>query len=164
MENNITFHPLIRVNEDSYFNFVALNSTNNKHYIDETVYMWRWNRNSITRRSSKKDFLKENDKYYFLGQIYGLEKLKELNKLDDELVCSVLVNLYRQSQLEIFYGLEPTTIDHLLSLKCIINTQEKIFNGELNEVLLPLLGAGGIENGKAFLFTETFMDWLRSNK
>ena len=164
LENNITFHPLIKVNEDSYFNFVALNSTNNKHYIDETVYMWRWNRNSITRRSSKKDFLEENDKYYFIGQIYGLEKLKELNKLDDELVCSVLVNLYRQSQLEIFYGLEPTTIDHLLSLKCIINTQEKIFNGELNEVLLPLLGAGGIENGKAFLFTETFFDWLRSNK
>ena len=99
-----------------------------------------------------------------MGQIYGLEKLKELNKLDDELVCNVLVNLYRQSQLEIFYGLEPTTINNLLSLKCIVNTQEKIFNGELNEVLLPLLGAGGIEKGKAFLFTETFIDWLRSNK
>ena len=44
------------------------------------------------------------------------------------------------------------------------NTKEKIFNGELNEVLLPLLGAGGVEKGKAFLFTETFIDWLRSNK
>lgn len=164
LENNITFHPSIKVNEDSYFNFVALNSTNNKHYIDETVYMWRWNRNSITRSISKRDFLKENDKYYFIGQIYGLEKLNELNKLDDELICSVLISLYRQSQLEIFYNLEPTSINNLLSYNFINNTIERIFNGELNNVLLPLLGAGGIENGKAFLFTETFINWLRSNK
>lgn len=50
-ENNIRFHPDLRVHEDSYFLSVASAAAHNSRYLPVTSYVWKFNPNSITRRN-----------------------------------------------------------------------------------------------------------------
>lgn len=47
-ENNIRFDPDIRLNEDSYFNLLAVNCADKVARIEEVTYIWRDNKNSVT--------------------------------------------------------------------------------------------------------------------
>ena len=48
-ENHISFHPELRIQEDSFFNGLAFHFTEKKTYIDSLTYVWKWTPNSITR-------------------------------------------------------------------------------------------------------------------
>ena len=48
-ENHISFHPELRIQEDSYFNGLAFHFTEKKTYIDSLTYVWKWVDTSITR-------------------------------------------------------------------------------------------------------------------
>ena len=49
IDNEIRFHSKFRVHEDTYFNGLAFDLTNNKNYIDMVTYVWKYNPNSFTR-------------------------------------------------------------------------------------------------------------------
>lgn len=48
--NNISFHPLLRVHEDTYFNCIAAEYTTKMGFLNVTSYVWKWGKDSITRR------------------------------------------------------------------------------------------------------------------
>ena len=51
-KNNISFHPDLRVHEDTYFNSIAIEYTNNIGFLNVTSYVWKWGENSITRHDN----------------------------------------------------------------------------------------------------------------
>lgn len=70
-ENEIKF-PIFSANEDLIFNFeIMIKSSQLKKkivYIDEHTYLWKWNKNSITRRN--------NSEYSFFDSSYHIIKGK----------------------------------------------------------------------------------------
>lgn len=52
MKNNISFHPQLRVHEDTYFNSIAVEYTDKAGYLNVTSYVWKWGANSITRHDN----------------------------------------------------------------------------------------------------------------
>ena len=71
-DNNIRFHPSLRLNEDAYFNLVAGNCTKNKIKIQEVTYLWRENKKSLTRSTSEVDFFQKSWEDYIVSQVQGL--------------------------------------------------------------------------------------------
>ena len=55
-ENNIRFLDELKMNEDSYFNLVAVNLTEKKMRINEYTYVWRYNKESLTRDGESEAF------------------------------------------------------------------------------------------------------------
>ena len=51
-KNNISFHPELRVHEDTYFLSVAAEYTEKIGWYAITSYVWKWGENSITRHDS----------------------------------------------------------------------------------------------------------------
>lgn len=52
IKNNISFHPDLRVHEDTYFNSIAVEYTEKIGYLNVTSYVWKWGENSITRHDN----------------------------------------------------------------------------------------------------------------
>lgn len=59
-EKNIRFLPGLRIDEDAYFNLIAWNSTENRGEIAEYTYIWRDNKNSLTRTKGNSEYFKDN--------------------------------------------------------------------------------------------------------
>lgn len=51
-KNNISFHPDLRVHEDTYFNSIAMEYTDNVGFLNVTSYVWKWGPDSITRHDN----------------------------------------------------------------------------------------------------------------
>jgi glycosyltransferase involved in cell wall biosynthesis len=91
-EKNIRFLSSLRYNEDSYFNLVAFNCTENKYKIKEITYLWRDNKNSITRSGDKPFFFK-GWRYYIDSQVEGLLKIIEIKNEVNPSTLGVTLNL-----------------------------------------------------------------------
>lgn len=52
VQNNITFHPTLRIHEDSYFLAIAATLASNQRFIPAITYVWKWGNNTITRRNN----------------------------------------------------------------------------------------------------------------
>lgn len=52
VQNNIRFHDNLRIHEDSYFLCVATALTNNRVHLPITSYVWKYGKDSITRRNN----------------------------------------------------------------------------------------------------------------
>lgn len=51
VDNNIRFHPQLRVHEDTYFLGIAVEYTIKVGFLNATSYIWKWDKNSITRKN-----------------------------------------------------------------------------------------------------------------
>lgn len=67
IEKDLRFREDLRLNEDAYFNMVAMHVTNNKAIIDEPLYIWRDYKNSITRRDMRRDYFGKSYYDYIHG-------------------------------------------------------------------------------------------------
>ena len=50
MDNNLHFHPQLRIYEDTYFMKLSLHVTKNVYYVDDIIYALRYNPNSTTAK------------------------------------------------------------------------------------------------------------------
>ncbi len=53
LENNIRFNDNLTIHEDSYFNILAQNCTQNAKYCQTPFYLWRWRDESVCRHDPK---------------------------------------------------------------------------------------------------------------
>lgn len=51
IDNNIKFHPRLRVHEDTYFLGITAEYTTKIGFLNATSYIWKWGENSITRKN-----------------------------------------------------------------------------------------------------------------
>ena len=94
-KNNIRFHPSLRLNEDSYFNLVATNCTQNKVKIHEVTYIWHQNNNSLTRAEGQVGFFVKSWVQYVYSQVWGLNDIIDrIGPIQPELVAATLINIY----------------------------------------------------------------------
>lgn len=93
---DIRFLPNIRYNEDAYFNLVVYNCFKKKYFVDEVTYLWRDNKNSLTRETGETDFNVRSLPMYFEGQIKALHKIEEINQKEINYVTilKILISIY----------------------------------------------------------------------
>ena len=106
-EKQIRFLDGLRTDEDAYFNAVAWNSTNNRGMIEEVLYIWRNNKNSITRKESMKDYFSNSYMNYIRSQVEALKRLFEINsEVPNILITNTLINVYYYYMKARFYKLD----------------------------------------------------------
>jgi len=66
-DKNIHFLPELWTDEDAYFNAVAWNSTTKLGLMAEPTYIWRDNKNSITRKLNQKQYFMDTHMNYIHG-------------------------------------------------------------------------------------------------
>lgn len=94
-EKNIRFLPGLRTDEDAYFNIVAWNSTEARGELEEITYIWRDNKNSLTRSKPIKEYFLDTYINYIHSQIEGIKKIYELNQeISASLLAQTLLNIY----------------------------------------------------------------------
>ena len=116
-KKHITFLPDLRIDEDAYFNAVAWNSTENKGKTGEVVYLWRDNKNSVTRKLPEKDYFIKTHNNYIYGQVQALKKLFEINdSVSSLLITNTLINIYYYYMKARFYKCDETEMDNIISV------------------------------------------------
>lgn len=115
-EKKISFLPELRIDEDSYFNAVAWNSTENKGMTGEVVYLWRDNKASITRMLPDKEYFIKTHNNYICGQVQALKKIFDINdSISSLLITNTLINIYYFYMRARFYKCDETEMDKIIS-------------------------------------------------
>lgn len=161
-EKKIRFLDDLRTDEDAYFNAVAWNSTNNRGMIEEVLYIWRNNKNSITRKESMKDYFSKNYINYIRSQVEALKKLFEINsEIPNILVTNTLINIYYYYMKAHFYRLDEQIMDDCLStLKKEKWMQLWLNTGENWIDIINNIKPGQVYDDQYVIFyDETFNKW-----
>ena len=115
-DKNIHFLPGLWTDEDAYFNAVAWNSTTKLGLMAEPTYIWRDNKNSITRKFDQKQYFIDTHMNYIHGQIEALKYLFEINdSVPQTLITNTLINLYYYYVKAKFYKCDVEEMDNEFS-------------------------------------------------
>ena len=108
VDKGIRFLPEIRYCEDSYFNLVAHCCADKDLRLDEPVYLWRENKNSITHTfgDSANRFRQTLDQYV-PGQALAIQKIYEIKgEMPAASLAATVFNIYQYTQLSSFYKID----------------------------------------------------------
>lgn len=104
-KNKICFHPALRLNEDSYFNVVAWNSTNKRGQLHEVTVLMMDNPESLTRKEGLKGFFKNGWEQYILSQVDGLRDIyKQTLSINASIVARTFIYLYNECMIALHCG------------------------------------------------------------
>lgn len=102
-DKKIMFHPLLRANEDGYFNNISFSETDKIAYIDDYFsYIWKNNSNSITRSNDQEYNYSGYHEFIYGTRLACLElyKRKNMHYVDVFLNTAGLVYYTFQSDLD----------------------------------------------------------------
>lgn len=162
-DKNIRFLPGLRIDEDAYFNLIAWNSTKNRGEIAEYTYIWRDNKNSLTRNQSSSEYFKDNYMNYITSQVRALQKIMEINEeVKNEIISITLINIYYTYMRAAYLGYSMKAADELISeLKA-----EKWLRAFLNNAdswisIINNIKAGEVYNNEHIIFyDEPINQWI----
>lgn len=163
-EKNIYFLPELRLNEDAYFNVVAWYTASNKGMIDEVTYIWRNNKNSLTRQEGDNGFFKKAYNSYIESQINGLKKIYSINKfLDHRFITNTLINIYYHYMKACYFGCELETANKLIQSL----TEEEWLSDYLCDSnswieALENLKTGEILDNSVIFYKDSFFMWVNN--
>lgn len=161
-DNNIRFREDLRINEDIYFNSIAFNMTNNIKLVNETNYLWRWNKNSTTHKEKTKEELKYHLSQAILAHTYTIIDLAKLknNELNVTTVSSRLINIYNISMEAIYLGFKLSDFKQEYDLFIdqidvidFVNNNIELFLSKLNQV-------GEYNYSKLYYYKYSFIDFI----
>lgn len=113
---NLRFLPGLRTDEDAYFNIIAWNCTKQHGILNEITYIWRYNKNSITREKDEVSYFKETYNNYIHGQVEALKKIfSTADEVPNILVTKTLINIYYFYMRARFYKCDEKIMDDTLS-------------------------------------------------
>ena len=108
-DNNIRFHPNLRLNEDSYFNVVAWNATTKRGQLHEVTVLMMDNPNSLTRKDGLSGFFEKGWQQYILSQADGLREIyKQTLNMNPAIAARTLVYLYNECMIALYFDYDPT--------------------------------------------------------
>lgn len=160
---NIRFSDKLRYNEDCYFNLICAYLTNKKSVIDEICYIWRDNRESVTRKPEN-NFSVENNAGYIKSQILAINFILEKNDIPSLLpnLTLTLYNIFRAYQFEVFLEHDLTDINK--EMEKLLNNDKfiELFNKETIFNLFSRLEAVWYypNQKKAAFPKNNFMEWI----
>ena len=162
-EKNIRFLPGLRIDEDAYFNLIAWNSTENRGEIAEYTYIWRDNKNSLTRAQSNSEYFKDNYMNYIIGQVRALQRLLEINEsVKNDIISITLINIYYTYMRAAYLEYPMAAADELISelkakkwLKNFLNDADSWIS------LVNNVKAGEVYNNEHVIFyDEPINHWI----
>lgn len=161
-KNNIRFLDELRLNEDSYFNLVAINSTQNKFKIRETTYLWRDNPNSLTRDKSDGTFFMRSWEQYVYSQVMGLLNIERITgSVPPALMAATLNNMYNHIMEAIYYKLPLDNVKKLcLQLKDSAALRTNINVKEFWQTVHSVVKGSILKNNNLIFCKMRFCDWL----
>lgn len=162
-ENNIRFRDDLRLNEDAYFNLVAINCTQNKKKISECTYLWRDNPDSITRKGGHNGFFNIAWKGYVYGQIKAVEKIIDVTgDIDCSLLAATLINVYRHIMAAVHKKYDLGAVKAYCEwLKDMEKVQEKFDTPEFWEYIHKNLNASEYIEEVLVFYDIKFSVWIR---
>jgi len=160
-KNNIRFLDELRLNEDSYFNLVAVNSTKNKKYIKEYTYIWRHNDSSLTRNGTQEDFFRKSWEQYVYGQLKAIQKIIEITgTINVGTLAMTILNIYNHCMTAAFLNLDfDEELFHIVSDLEEVQKffTDKPFWGYIDDKLR----ASSTIDENFFFYKERFIDWFK---
>lgn len=162
-DNNIRFLDGLRINEDAYFNLIAHNCTKNKIKVKEVTYLWRDNKNSLTRSDNNEDFFKRTWETYITSQVEALLRIIELKgEITPDLLGATLLYVYHYWMIARHYKIINDNITmELLKLKnnpvLIDGLKEEVFWQHITQNLKGCTFWGD----NVIFYQERFVDWLK---
>ena len=163
-EKNINFLTELRTDEDAYFNLIAWNTAEKRGELEEVTYIWRYNKNSLTRGRAEKDYFSDTYMYYIISQVEGLKKLYEINgQISNDLISQTLLNIYYYCMKARFYKISETEMDNKISeLRAEQWMQDYLNKGENWIYIVQHVKAGEFyENSNVVFFNESFNFWAK---
>lgn len=161
-DKKISFLPDLRTDEDAYFNIIAWQCTQERGLLDEITYIWRDNKQSITRSSDPTSYFKNTYLNYIYGQVEALKAIFErTDNVPDMLITNTLINIYYYYMKARFYKQDETKMDKCLStLKNEAWMQLWLSTGENWMNVISNIKPGQIYEDKYVIFyEETFNLW-----
>ena len=162
-ENNIHFLPGLRTDEDAFFNVIAWNSTELRGEIKEITYLWRDNKQSITRSQDPIKYFCDTYKNYIRSQVEGLKELYRINKeISSYLVAQTLINIYYYYMRAIFLNQDPTEVTEMLKSLSEYEWMSKFLgNFDSWKYIVEHIKSGFILEDKIVFFREPFNFWAQ---
>lgn len=164
VEKNIRFDEKLRFNEDSYFNVVAWNSSDKIFRVDECIYLWRDNNNSLSREGGDKNFFYKGWEQYIESQVKGMHKLFEINEeVKPSLVAFTLCNIYDTYERALHYGIDMTHAQNLISqFKGLDGMQQAFTTEEFWNVIVGSVKCVDRKENDIYFYKERFIDWFKA--
>lgn len=114
-KNNIRFHPALRLNEDSYFNVVAWNSTVKRGQLNEITVLMMDNPESLTRKNGLRGFFERGWEQYILSQSDGLRDIyKQTLNMNPAIAARTLVYLYNECMIAMHFDINTDKAKYYL--------------------------------------------------
>jgi hypothetical protein len=161
-KKGISFLPNLRIDEDSYFNAIAWNSTDNKGLTGEVLYLWRDNKNSVTRSLPDKEYFIKNHNSYIYSQVQALIKLHEINEtVSQTFITATLINIYYFYMRARFYKCNEKEMNDIISvLKEEGWMQSWLSQGKNWVDIIDNIKPGQVyDNESVVFYEETFNLW-----
>jgi glycosyltransferase involved in cell wall biosynthesis len=161
-ENNIRFLEDLKLNEDSYFNLVAVNCATRTARLEECTYIWKDNPNSLTRDNSDEKFFFRANTYYILGQIRGLKKVYEVTgNVKQQLIGATLKHIYDNMMLQLYYNHNDYSyLNELNSLREFKPVQDFLTEASSWIYMDSILKATHIIDNSIIFYKQRFVDWV----
>lgn len=162
-ENNIRFLDELKMNEDSYFNLVAVNLTEKKMRINEYTYVWRYNKESLTRDGESEAFFLKSWEQYIYSQVKGIQKIINIKgNINDNVFCATILNIYYHLQRASYFNIDYSHIVPLLTeLKEMPEVQDLISRENFWLGINSSLKSCGFVDKTLFFYKERFIDWFK---
>lgn len=165
IDKDIRFLPQFRFNEDSYFNLVAFNCSKKIYRIEEPVYIWRKNKNSITRSVSGKELHERIMSTYVNTQILGLDKtIKTVGDVSSITFAATLINIYTHIMRSRYYKITTNNYEENFTLL----KNNKILQDKFNDInvwkcLVSKVTQGTAIENTFFFYKQNILEWLNEN-
>ena len=161
-QNNIRFRDDLRMNEDSYFNLVAINSTVRKAKLAESTYLWRHNKKSVTREDGYMGFFHKSWEQYLYGQVKAVQEIIRITgDLEVYLFAATMINVYKWVMLAYYEQVDVTQAKNFMAeLKQIPKIQELLTQSDFWIYISDNLHAAQHIEDKIIFNSRKFSDWI----
>ena len=159
---NLRFLPGLRTDEDAYFNIIAWNCTKQHGILNEITYIWRYNKQSITREKDEITYFKETYNNYIHGQVEAMKKIfATAEEVPNILVTKTLINIYYFYMRARFYKCNEKIMDDTISTLKIEGWMKTWFRCAENwvDVIENLKPGQFYDKQYVVFFEETFNEW-----
>lgn len=162
-DNGIRFLDGLRINEDAYFNLIAHNCTSNKIKIKEITYLWRDNKNSLTRAKGRQDFFIRTWEDYITSQVEALLKIIEIKgEVSPDLLAATLIYVYHYCMIAEHFKIEGKKArEELLKIKNNPVLIDSLTQEVFWQYIMSKLKAGTFWEDNVIFYQVRFCDWLR---
>ena len=159
LDNHIFFPDVLRCNEDAYFNLVCAYTAKKKEVINEICYIWRDNKNSLTR-TSEYDFSEKHNSGYVISQCLAILDICNNKDSKIENLQHTLTNIYHAYQSELYFNHTTEEIDKYIEQ--VLNCERYMNSFNKKEILIVIQRLRQIlyHNKNPYIVKQNILEWL----